>query len=439
MTFQPGLKLEQAPPISVPFRFFLTAPLFLLAAAAVLLWRGPEVFESRMTPAALAVAHLYTLGFMTMVMTGAMMQMLPVLAGAPIPRPEAVGSVTHAALTLGTIALAGGFLFGQPLLLKAAAVLLATGFAVFIAAVVWALSRISVTHNTVRAVWLAIAGLLVTVSMGLVLVISLGWGITLIDSSLRTLHPGWGLLGWVGLLAVGVAYQVVPMFQITPGYPEPMARYFAGAVFALLALWSLLLWGEGNGWGSAATPVAVLLIAGYFLFAGMTLSLQQQRRRRLPDVTLNFWRIGMGSLIAGGILWIARATPGADPPDSTELLIGVIALQGFAASIITGMLYKITPFLVWFHLQAMTGAGRMAPNMKKILADGPQRVQLRLHVAALGFCLAAVAWPERLPYAAALVLGIAAVMLLRNLLLVVRAYRDNLSLGAAEVPATARH
>ena len=33
-----SLSLDQAPPIGVPLRFFITAPLFAVAAALLLLW-----------------------------------------------------------------------------------------------------------------------------------------------------------------------------------------------------------------------------------------------------------------------------------------------------------------------------------------------------------------------------------------------------------------
>ena len=37
----PNLSFEQAPAISVPYRFFLTAPLFGAAAGLLLAWLGP--------------------------------------------------------------------------------------------------------------------------------------------------------------------------------------------------------------------------------------------------------------------------------------------------------------------------------------------------------------------------------------------------------------
>ena len=82
------LSFDQAPPISAPMRYFLTAPLFAILAGVLILVSGPDIFASRWTPAALALTHLITAGFMLQVMLGAMQQLLPVAVGA-IPAPMA--------------------------------------------------------------------------------------------------------------------------------------------------------------------------------------------------------------------------------------------------------------------------------------------------------------------------------------------------------------
>jgi hypothetical protein len=413
---QAGLQLEQAPPISVPFRFFLSAPIFLVLAAAVLLWRGPEVLESRLSPAALAVTHLFTLGFMSMAMMGAIMQLLPVLVGAPIPRPRTIATISHTGLGFGTLSLAAGFLFGTPWLLKAGTVALGIAFAVFIAAVAISLWRTRVKNSTMRVIWLAVLSLVATSAFGVTLASSLGWGIALPNVSIRYLHPAWGLFGWAGLLAIGVAYQVVPMFQMTPRYPKLMVKYLVATVFLVLALWSAALW-IGNGtWGPWASACALALAAAYVVFAAMTIVLQQRRRRRQPDVTLSFWKIGMGSLIAANAIWALRVVSPLELPPVVDVVVGLLALLGCAGSIINGMLYKIMPFLAWFHLQSLTGAGRLVPNMKKILGESDQRLQFRVHVGALALFVAAVAWPAVLVYPAALALGAAGALLEMNLL-----------------------
>jgi hypothetical protein len=88
--------------------FFLTAPLFALLAGMLLLWSGPDLFASRWTPAALALTHLISAGFMLQVMLGAMIQILPVVAGANIAQPLLLATLVHAALTLGRAAAGRG-------------------------------------------------------------------------------------------------------------------------------------------------------------------------------------------------------------------------------------------------------------------------------------------------------------------------------------------
>ncbi|MDP3841230.1 MAG: permease [Oxalobacteraceae bacterium] len=436
---QAGLNLQQAPPIWVPFRFFLSAPLFGLLAAALMLWQGPELFASRWSASTLAATHLITLGFMTMVMAGAMMQMLPVLAGAPVPRPKLVAALVHPLLMLGTLLLAAGFLLAQPLLLQCAVVLLGTGLAVFFGSMLLTLSRVRNPTATIVAMWLASIAFGITIVLGLTLGTSHGWGTPLLSQSLRDLHPAWGLVGWTGLLVAGVAYQIVPMFQMTPNYPRWMTRGLTACAFIVLALWSLAQGATDWSWLRVAS--VCLLVAAYGVFAAVTLDLQRRRRRRLPDVTLEFWRVGMVALLLAALLWLSRQLPALAFAQS-DVLLGVLVIGGAAVSFISGMLYKIMPFLTWFHLQALPASGMRMPNMKAILPEKAQRRQLRLHLASLGLLIAAALWPALFAYPAALSFGAAMVFLMVNLVSIVRVYRaclqravqpDHLS-GVAEKP-----
>ena len=222
-----GLRLEQAPPIGVPFRFFLTAPLFTLAAGLLLTWQGEALMASRWTPAALAGTHLIALGFLTQVMCGALFQMLPVLAGSPVPAARRVGPAGHALLAAGTLALCAGLLGLAPGAsgpwLGWGAGLLGLGLAVIALPIAVALARARGAANTVAAMRLALAGLVVTVGLGLVLALAVPGTIRLSDfAAWVDLHLAWGLLGWGGILVMGVGFQVVPMFHVAPAYPRPL-------------------------------------------------------------------------------------------------------------------------------------------------------------------------------------------------------------------------
>jgi len=418
MSLQAGLSFEQAPPFSLPLRFFLSAPLFLLAAAA-LIALAPDALASRWTPQALALTHALTLGFLAMVMLGALMQMLPVVAGSPLPAPRRVARLSHVLLTLGTAALMAGFLTAAPAAFGLASVLLAGGFAVFLAAAARSLAR-AVAGVTVSGMRLALASLAVTLLLGLSLaMLHAGWWVPpAIDAAIAA-HVAFGLLGWVLLLVIGVAYQVVPMFQITPPYPPRLSRWLAGALFALL----LLRAAASLQPGSAGVIADAGLAAGILLFAVATLRLQARRRRKLPDVTLDYWRLGMASLIACVAVWlVARISPAWADSDAYPLLLGVLFIGGFAVSVVSGMLYKIVPFLAWFHLQAQLQArAGSIPTMRDMIGEDRTRWQFRLHLAACVLLAAATRWPQ-LAIAAGSVLALSAALLWINLLAAVRRF-----------------
>ena len=414
-----GLRLDQAPPFSVPLRFFLTAPLFGAVAAIVALVEGPEIFLSRWHPTLLAVTHLLTLGVLTAVMFGALMQMLPVLAGVPVRRPVAVAAVVHALLVVGTVTLALSFGSSLTWLRGIGLISLAIGAGIF--SVVAAESLVRAAANpSVTAMRLAILGFAVVALLGLYT--GSPWVGTQASLTLwlTDAHLVWGLVGWVALLIIGVGYQVVPMFQLTRAYPSWLRQGLVPAVFAALILWS----------GTAVAPTAfstgveigsgLLMAAALAVYAVATLRLQVTRRRRLPDATVRFWFLAMVSLLVCAAVWGVRSV-GLLTDERWPLLIGAWMIIGFAGSTIIGMLYKIVPFLAWLHLQARLESA--APHMKEFLPDAPALAHAWLHGATLILLAPAIWAPAPWLYPAAGTLLVSFLWLGANLVRAVRVYR----------------
>ena len=415
---QAGLSFEQAPPLALPLRFFLTAPLFLLIAALVIAV-SPDALASRWTPAALALTHALTLGFLAMAIFGALMQMLPVVAGSPLPAPRVLAWLSHVPLALGTVALMAGFLTAESLAFGTGVILLGIGLTAFLTAAAVSLAR-AAAGVTVNGIRFAVTSLAITLVFGLALsLLRAGCGIPFGVEAVRAAHVAFGLLGWVLLLVIGIAYQVVPMFQLTPPYAPRLARWLAGALFALVALHSaapLLP-------AAARRLVDAGLAAGILAFALATLRLQARRRRTLPDVTLDFWRLGMASLIACVLVWLAaQVHPAWTGSGVYPLLLGVLFIGGFAVSVVNGMLYKIVPFLAWFHLQAQLQArAGIIPTMRDMIGEGRARRQFRVHLGACALLVAGLLWPP-LIRAGGILLALSAMLLWINLLSATRQF-----------------
>jgi hypothetical protein len=395
---QPALSFEQAPPISVPYRFFLTAPLFGAVAGLILAWLGPAALESRWSPGALAMTHLIVVDFMLQAMCGSLLQFVAVVAGANIWRPRLVATVVHPLITAGAVFLATAFLLEQQVLFLLAALVFATALGLFLTVMAMALLRTPARGMSIHVLRLAVLGLSVTVVLGVILATTLGlqenlqsfWSL----HSLINVHVAWGLGGWALMLVIGVSYLVVPMFQLTPAYPVWLTRVLPAGMFLVLCLWSLQLLpgtGAAQAWQSGVALAGVLL-AG--LYAVTTLWLQSRRRRRQVDATFLFWRGAMLSLLAFAVSWIAfEALPQLGGHLRAPLWLGVLVIPGLFLCVITGMLYKIMPFLNWLHLQQQGGTVTTSPTMKQMIPEGAMRGQMRLHFSALGLLLAAVLWP----------------------------------------------
>lgn len=414
------LSFDQAPPISVPYRFFLTAPLFQMLAGALLLVEGDALLASRWTPGALALTHLFTVGFMLQAMLGALMQFIPVVAGGNLWRPRLIAGVAHPLLTLAALLLATAFLSGAPLAFRLAGGLFALAAGVLLPAIGMALARRLPPTPTLQALRLSTSGLAVTVLLGLGLLHSLHSGSAWPLPLLTDIHLGWGLGVWgLGLLA-GASYVVVPMFQLTPPYPKALSRLLLPGLLLAAVLGSLPLLPPLLPHDlSAATPQLALLAGiGQFLalalaavFAGSTLILQGRRRRRVADPGLLFFRLGMLALLSAIAACLA----------SQPVLAGAL-LAGLFLSVISGMLYRIIPFLNCLHLQTTLRPGTPPPTVGQMLEESAMRRHLWLHLAA---CLSLAAAAAGLPLTrlAGVLLLLAGGLLWRNLGLAVLRYQ----------------
>ena len=386
------LSFEQAPPISVPMRFFLTAPIFGMLAGALLLWQGADALQSRWAPATLALTHLMTAGFMLQVMCGALLQFIPVAAGGNIWRPRLVAGFIHPSISLAVILFAAGFLGADLRLLDPAAGLFVAALGIFALSAGYAVLRIDSISPTVTALRLALGGLVVAILLGGTLVQALRGRIDIPLIQLTNLHAAWGLAGWVLALLAGASFFLIPMFQITPAYPRALQRVLPPALLAILVLWSVQVIMDGRDFWEDMALAA--LMAAAFIYSATTLWLHSRRKRKTTDPALQFFHLAMICVLTAAISWpVLRYYPNWAGHPAAALWLGSLLLFGAATSAICGMLYKIAPFALWMHLRRIDASFATKVNTRMLLPELPVRRHVHLHCAALLVLLAAVLVP----------------------------------------------
>lgn len=415
----PNLSFEQAPPMSVPFRFFLAAPWFGVLAGLLLAWDGPQALASRWTPEALGLTHLLVAGFMLQAMTGALFQFIPVATGGNIWRPRLVAWIVHPLLVLAVVLLVAAFLGAGSYWFLAAAHGAALGGAVVVAVTGWAMATTPARGATVNALRLAILGLAATLGLGFALAYGLGRGRSWPLIEIANVHAAWGLGGWGLMLLAGVSYYVVPMFQLTPAYSPRLSRFLPLALVGVLLVWSMQLSGAAPAWQHVTLAAGMLVAATHAL---VTLNLQRQRRRKIPDCTHRLFLLAMSALlVAAASVVLGILVPAIGLATRFPVWVGALVIVGVFLSAITGMLYKIMPFIVWLHLQRLGSSTVLPPNMKKIIPERLMTGQMWSHFVSVAVLLGAV-WMPLLARPAGGLLALSSAWLGWNLIVAVRNY-----------------
>jgi len=366
---QGGLSLEQAPPISVVFRFFITGSIFGVSLGLFLIGSYFGLFEISDYSKELIATHLLFLGVEASFMIGALFQMLPVLAGVVIKVPEKKSLIVNTLLIIGIISQALSFYSAKYYLFTAITL---GGILLYVTLLMLKeLVKVKSHSNSSLGMAFAIGGFGITIIIGIFMLLSLGVYLeNIFDfSKIRTLHYSFGLIGWIFLLIASISFQVIEMFFVTPKYPPLISKYYIGAIFSLLILKLLLISYNYN------SIIDKIIGALTILYGTTTLYLLYKRKRPTSDASVWFWRLAMGLLVLFGISIFFN-----------NLELSYMLFVGFSISVIFAMVYKIVPFLVWFHLSSQ---GYMeAPMMHEVIRPKVAKIHFFLHTISIFILLA---------------------------------------------------
>lgn len=391
-----SLHFDRVAPGGVTLPFLLAAPVFAVVAGVLLLFAGADVLASRWHRALIGALHAYTIGFLLLVMAGALLQIGPVLTARPALQSERVAAALRALLGSGALLLACGLFYSQRGLVAAAAFLLGTG------AVWWwllALRGGGLAHRG-RALLPALAGLGIGIGLGVRLASGHAFPALGLPRQLTDLHAGWMLLGGIAPLVMAVGNVVIPMFQHTPPLPR-MTRYLPMVSLSGMALATM---------SDAALAGWLLAGASLAVFALCVLRASTQRRGG-ADATVSLFRLAMLAALAGlAALLAARFVP--EWHARLQWLGGLLLIAGFGGCCVQGMLLKIVPFLVRMRLQhtlwdAMLPA-RALPGFRDLLPEKTAAPLPKLAAASLALLATAALTRHAAAYYAGGVLFVAA-------------------------------
>lgn len=367
-------------PASVPFRFFGTAVLMHAVSWGVLAWGGDAVpgFLGGGGPA-LAALHLITLGVLAMVAMGATYQLLPVATRRPL-RSVTACKLSHGLMAPGVLLLAYGFSVMQAWAMHGGALLTVTGLVLFGLLIADNLRRVDDMPLVTGHAWLALASLAALLLLGVLLVVDFAAAILPDRPGIGAAHAVAGGFGFMGMLAVGFSYVLMPMFALAQMPAKPHGRWALRLSAVALAC----------GFTGALAGVALLeavgiaagLAAASLYLSMMRLTLKTRMRRNLG---LSFWLVRAGWAALPAALLAAAALLAGLRLTLSGPLFGFLLIYGWLLTFLLGVLQRIMPFLASMHSYRPGGKPAL---VSALTAELPLKLHAAGHFAALALVTA---------------------------------------------------
>ena len=370
-----ALATAMAPPFALVLRHLAAAVGAFVLLAVLLLLEAPLLASGAyLHPRVLALVHLAGLGWVGLTIMGASYQLVPVILEVPLwsVRTARATFWIYLAGLSGVVGHMGMEALGPGLWFAGALTLLGLGlFGMNLSRTLWQASRWDATawHLATSLGFLALAVLL-----GLALAVHLGrpW-LPAAHTTFLPLHAHLALGGWVGLVVMGVAYKLIPMFNLAHGYSMKPARWAWAGVTAGLAAWVL---GALLRTGLLVQAARIILALGMALFLVQMLMIHRRRLRRSLDVGLRHASAAWAFTVLALVLGILSAWAPAAWSGRISTAYGAAVFLGSLSLLIAGMLYKIVPFLTWFHRYSDRVGRDPVPLLHELYSEPLARVQL---------------------------------------------------------------
>ena len=335
-----NISKEFAPPFKLIAPFFITGVLFYLVSAAALLF-----YPASFNFLDLSIAgwvHLFLLGYVMMVIFGAMAQLVPVVLETGHFSVEWF-YVIFPLLLVGTLLLIVGFWF-DPILISFGGILVLASMIIFAVDVFLTIKKTELKSVTVRAVKLSNIFLLIGILSGFLMALTLSGFLGVDVEHIVKAHVFAVLGGYVMITIYGISLVLLPMFGLAHGFDERPVR-----IALDMMVWSVafVFVGAFLGWSIFRVTgyIFAFLSVGAYLY--QILLIYKARIRKERDIWSKSMFAGYGFFVYGVITGFIYLLSGGSLPNILHTALW--SLFVFFAFLINGHLYKIIPFLVWFH------------------------------------------------------------------------------------------
>ena len=373
-----NISKDFAPPLRTVLPYFLASCISgLLCVFAFFHISLPINFSNIFV---LGTVHLFFVGFLLMLFVGAMIQLMPVVLETAHIYLWFYKYIFYA-FVVGLVCLVIGFWNFNFFIFIG-------GVLIFLAIIFYLVDLFSAMSKKFNPSFLSLTLLIshILLSLGLVcgLVMALGFGGILdIDfSKFLMLHIDFAISGFMFNLIVAISLILLPMFSLAHGFSNIYSKisvclFSVSPIFIIINLNQLAFVG---------------IFIGVVFYLLQIFVIYKKRVRKENDIWFKSILVSFFSLIFAILFWLMGRV---------DLLFFVLGF-GFFGFLVSGHIYKIVPFLVWFEYYAPLVGKQKVPMLHQMIPVKESNMQFYFSLFGLLICALAMLFENNMIFNAGL-------------------------------------
>jgi len=335
-----SISQDFAPPFKLIAPFFIIGAFFYLFSSILLFSFSVEDLFF-LNPKVISFVHLFLLGFIMMVIFGAMAQLVPVVLEVGHFGVELFYAIWPL-LLIGTLMMVGGFLYSAQLLPYGGTVVL-TSMMIFVVEIFLTIKKVKKLNIVMTSVLLSNTFLFFGIIFGLVMALAYAGTINIDITSLLKAHVYLVIGGYISITLMGLSVVLIPMFGLSHGFSLKaleISLYTMSIAVISVVLSSLI---DIKFFEYIGYFLSLISLFSYFYQVYRIYSTRARKENDIYAVSLMYSYISLMVSLGLGIAYLFTSY------EPLLLTTGWLIFFGFFGFAITGHLYKIIPFLVWFE------------------------------------------------------------------------------------------
>ncbi|GLU26193.1 hypothetical protein [Brucella sp. NBRC 12950] len=381
--------------------YFAASLSFLIIGVGMMAGGFGFPFHGIRAPETLILVHIIAIGWLALLMSGALLQFVPVLVAKPLWGSSAQLPALMLLLA-GLIGLLLGFagmaglLEDTIALLPISGLLLMAGFSLIVlmlGVTIWKARPISIPT---RFVAVGISCLLIVASLGGLYTFVLSGAAEQIMAleiagSTVSIHAALALGGWMTFTAMGVSYRLLTMFMLSPDSNTKRTRFLWWLGVTALTTLGLSVTVFAFGIGQPAIVLSIALvpaIACIALYALDVRAIYLQRKRKAIELNSMASISAFAALLISMVLALTMLSTGVT--DQMVAALVYLFVFGWLSGLSLAQLYKIVPFLTWLECYGPVMGRVQTPRVQDLVREENARHWFILYYGSVWFCTLAL-------------------------------------------------